>query len=209
LVFCDATSAVFAMDMPWEKLDVITYSWQKVLGGEAAHGMLILSPRAVKRLETYKPAWPMPKIFRMLKKGKLNEGIFKGSTINTPSMIANEDYIDALEWAESIGGLPELIKRSQKDLSLFEEFVEKHDWINFLAEDKKIRSNTSVCSTLNLQKEQLNKMVKLFEEEKVAYDCKSYRDAPIGLRFWCGGTIEEEDIRNFLPWLEWAYEQVK
>ncbi len=209
LTFCDATSAVFAMDMPWEKLDVVTYSWQKVLGGEAAHGMLILSPRAVERLESYKPAWPMPKIFRMVKDGKLNEGIFQGSTINTPSMIANEDYIDALEWAKSIGGLQALIKRSQKNLSLFEDFVSKHDWIDFLAEKKEFRSNTSVCFKIDLEKDKFNKLVELFAEEKVAYDCKSYKDAPLGLRFWCGGTIEAKDIEDFLPWLEWGYNQVK
>ncbi len=209
LTFCDATSAVFAMDIPWEKLDVITYSWQKVLGGEAAHGMLILSPRAVERLESYTPPWPMPKIFRMAPKGKLNEALFQGSTINTPSMIANEDYIDALEWAKSIGGLPELIKRSEKNLSLFEDFVAKHDWISFLAEDKNIRSNTSVCFNIDLDKDKLAKLIKLFEEEQVAYDCKSYKAAPLGLRFWCGGTIESKDIEKFLPWLEWGYEEVK
>ncbi|MFH1429564.1 MAG: phosphoserine transaminase [Candidatus Margulisiibacteriota bacterium] len=209
LTMCDATSAVFAMDMPWSKLDVTTYSWQKVLGGEGAHGMLILSPRAVERLENYTPSWPMPKIFRLTKGGKLSEEIFQGSTINTPSMLCNEDYLDALNWAQSIGGLKELIRRSEANLSVFEKFVSKHDWINFLATDKNIRSNTSVCITLDLTADQVKALIKLLAAEKVAYDCGAYRDAPPGLRFWCGATIDKADVEALMPWLEWAYEEVK
>lgn len=209
LTLCDATSAVYGMELPWEKLDVITYSWQKVLGGEAAHGMLILSPRAVARLEDHQPSWPMPKIFRLIKNGKVNKAIFEGSTINTPSMLANEDHLQALEWAESTGGLSGLFKRSEKNLELFEAFVKDHDWIDFLAEDKKIRSNTSVCLTLHFEEEKVKKLVQLLDQEDVAYDCSSYRDAPLGLRFWCGATVENTDVEKLLPWLEWAYEQVK
>lgn len=209
LTLCDATSAVFAMEIPYRKLDVITYSWQKVLGGEAAHGMLILSPRAVERLLSYDPPWPLPKIFRMKKKGELNEGIFKGSTINTPSMMANEDYLAALNWVESIGGLQGLIERSQKNLNVFEDFVEKHDWIDFLAESKEIRSNTSICFKVDLPEDKIKEMVKMLADEEVAYDCASYRDAPPGLRFWCGGTIEAADVEAVTQWLEWAYEQLQ
>ena len=193
LTLCDATSAIFAMEIPYHKLDVITYSWQKVLGGEAAHGIMILSPRAVDRLENYSPPWPMPKIFRMTKNGKLMEKIFQGSTINTPSMIANEDYLAALTWAESVGGLGGLIKRSNDNLAVFEDFVDKHGWIDFLAEKKE---------------DKLKTMVKLLADEKVAYDCASYRDAPPGLRFWCGATIDKEDIEVVTQWLEWAYNEL-
>jgi len=209
LTLCDATSAIFAMDIPYHKLDVITYSWQKVLGGEAAHGILILSPRAVARLESYDPPWPMPKIFRMKKKGAVNEGIFKGSTINTPSMIANEDYLAALNWAESVGGLPGLIERSNANLEAWEAFVDKNDWIHFLAQDKDIRSNTSVCFVLDLPEDKVKRLVRLLADEDVAYDCGAYRDAPAGLRFWSGATVETSDIEILTQWLEWAYNEVK
>lgn len=209
LTLCDATSAVFAMDMPWSKIDVATFSWQKALGGEAAHGMLVLSPRAVQRLESYKPAWPLPKIFRLTKGGKLLEEVFEGATINTPSMLANEDYLDALAWTDSIGGLSELIRRSQANLALFEDFVARHDWIRFLAKEPATRSNTSVCLSLALSADQVKKLVKLLEAEGVALDCGSYKDAPAGLRFWCGATVQPDDIALMLPWLAWAYEQVK
>lgn len=209
LTICDATSAVFAMEIPWSKLDVVTFSWQKVLGGEAAHGMLVLSPRAVQRLESYTPPWPMPKIFRLTKKGSLMKEIFEGSTINTPSLLCTEDYLDALAWADSIGGLKALIERSNANLAVFEDFVAKHNWITFLASSKEIRSNTSVCFKLDLSEEQVKAMVKLLEKEAVAYDCGAYREAPPGLRFWCGATVEKSDIENLLPWLEWAYQEVK
>lgn len=209
LTICDATSAVFAMEMPWDKLDVVTFSWQKVLGGEAAHGMLILSPRAVERIESYTPSWPMPKIFQLRKNGKLMEEIFEGSTINTPSMLCNEDYLDALRWAESVGGLKGLIERSERNLSVIEKFVEKHDWIDFLAEDKKIRSNTSVCLKVDLEPDKVKKLIKLLEVEGASYDIASYREAPVGLRYWCGATVESEDLEAAMQWLEWAYNQVK
>jgi len=201
LTLCDATSAVFAMDIPWDKIDVCTYSWQKVLGGEAAHGMLILSPRAVERLTSYKPEWPLPKIFRMTKGGELLEEIFEGSTINTPSMLCNEDYLDALAWADSVGGVPGLKKRSEANLALFEGFVAKHPWISFLAKDKASRSCTSVCLSVALSPEQVKKMVKLLDAEGAAYDCGSYKDAPPGLRFWCGATVAAADIEALFPWI--------
>lgn len=209
LTVCDATSAVFAMEIPWEKLDAVTFSWQKVLGGEAAHGMLVLSPRAVERIESYTPPWPIPKIFQLKKDGKLIKGIFEGSTINTPSMICNEDYLAALRWAESIGGLPALIRRSENNLKVVEDFVAKHDWIHFLASDPAIRSNTSVCLTVDLPPEKLQKIIKLLEDEQAAFDIASYREAPPGLRFWCGATVERSDLKLALQWLEWAYRFVQ
>lgn len=213
LVLNDATSAAFAMDMHWPKLDVTTFSWQKVLGGEGAHGMLILSPAAVQRLETFDPQRPLPKFFRLTKKDqgvvKLDKAIFTGDTINTPSMLCVEDYLDALAWADSVGGLQGLIKRSTRNLRILEQFVAQNDWIEFLAADPAVRSNTSVCLTLALSKDQVKKFVGLLEAEGVAYDIGSYRDAPDGLRIWCGATVEAEDLESLLPWLKWAYEVVK
>ncbi len=212
LTFNDATSAAFAMDIDWSKVDVTTYSWQKVLGGEGAHGVMILSPRAVERLETFVPDRPLPKIFRLTKevdgKTKINSGIFKGETINTPSMLCVEDYIDALDWSDSIGGLDTLIKRSQANLAIIEKFCAKHPWINFLASDPTIRSSTSVCLTMDLSKEQVKKMVTLLENEGVAYDINAYRDSPVGLRIWCGATVQESDLEALMPWLKWAYDHV-
>ncbi len=209
LTICDATSAVFAMALPWDKLDVVTYSWQKVLGGEGAHGMLILSPRAVERLEAYNPPWPMPKVFRMKSGGKVTEGLFKGETINTPSMLCVADYLDALKWVDSIGGVKGTIARSEANLKVIADFVDSHDWISFLAKDPATRSNTSVCLTLQLSDEQVKKVVKLLEAEGVAYDIGAYKDAPAGLRIWCGATVEASDLQALMPWIEWAVQQVR
>jgi phosphoserine aminotransferase len=210
LTLCDATSACFAMDMPWSKLDVTTYSWQKVLGGEGAHGVLILSPRAVERLESYTPEnRPLPKIFRMTKKGKVDTSIFKGNTINTPSMLAVEDYIDALHWADSVGGVQGLKQLSLNNLAVLEEFAAENDWINFLATDPATRSSTSVCLTLDLNADQIKAFVSLLEKENVALDIGGYRDAPPSIRIWCGSTVEKADVQALTPWLKWAYEQVK
>jgi phosphoserine aminotransferase len=210
LTFCDATSACFAMNMPWDKLDVTTYSWQKVLGGEGAHGVLILSPRAVERIESYVPEnRPLPKIFRLASKGKIAAGIFKGATINTPSMIAVEDYIGALEWSKSVGGVQGLIKISQDNLKVIEDFVDENEFISFLAEDPATRSSTSVCLKLDLTPEQIKALVALLETENVAYDIGGYRDAPPSIRIWCGSTVETEDVKALMPWLKWAYEEVQ
>jgi phosphoserine aminotransferase len=215
LTICDATSAVFAMDLPWEKLDVVTWSWQKVLGGEAAHGMLALSPRAVARLESYTPPWPMPKIFRLTNKGKFSEGIFAEETINTPSMLAVEDAADSLRWAESIGGLPALRARCEGNLAAIAQWVEKTQWVDFLVADPKARSCTSVCLKIvadgfdKLPAEQqwaaVKKIESLLDAEGVAYDIAGHRDAVPGLRIWCGATIERSDVEALLPWLDWAF----
>ncbi|HEU5048342.1 MAG TPA: phosphoserine transaminase [Rickettsiales bacterium] len=219
LAICDATSAVFAMEMPWDKLDVVTWSWQKVMGGEGAHGMIALSPKAVKRLESYTPAWPLPKIFQLAKGGKLIEGIFKGETINTPSMLCVEDALDGLKWGEKLGGLKALVARSNANLAAIENWVTKAGWAGFLAETKETRSNTSVCLKIvdpwytalseDEQAAGAKKIASLLEAEGVAYDIGAYRDAPAGLRIWAGATVETSDIEALLPWLDWAYAQVK
>ncbi len=219
LTFCDATSAVFAMELPWSKLDVTTFSWQKVMGGEAAHGVLILSPRAVERLESYSPPWPLPKIFRLTKKGKLIEGIFEGATINTPSMLAVEDALDSLRWMESIGGLPETIRRSQANLKAVSDWVDATSWVDFLAEDDATISSTSICLKIvdrwyaslpsDEQAAKAKQIVTLLEQEGVAYDIGAYRDAPAGLRLWGGATVEADDLNALFPWLDWAFGQVK
>jgi len=219
LTICDATSAAFAMDLPWDRLDVVTYSWQKVLGGEAAHGMLVLSPRAVARLESYTPAWPLPKLFRLTSKGKLNEAIFKGETINTPSMLCVEDAIDGLRWAAAIGGLPALIRRAEDNTAVIAAWVERTPWIRFLAAASRIRSCTSVCLAFTdpafaalpreAQAEFVKKFAALLEAEGVAYDIAGHRDAPPGLRIWAGATIERRDIEALLPWLDWAYGELR
>jgi phosphoserine aminotransferase len=219
VTICDATSAAFAMELPWEKLDATTFSWQKVLGGEAAHGMLVLSPRAVARLEGHTPSWPMPKIFRMTKSGKLVEGIFEGETINTPSMLAVEDYLDALSWAENAGGLKGLIARADANAKVLADWCGKTGWAAFLAEDEAIRSNTSVCLKIidpwfeslgeDAKAETAKKLASLLEKEGVAFDIASYRAAPPGLRIWCGATVETADIEALTPWLDWAFQSVK
>ena len=208
LTICDATSAVFAMDLPWEKLDVVTFSWQKVLGGEGAHGMLVLSPRAVERLESYTPPWPLPKIFRLTAKGKLIEGIFQGDTINTPSMLCVADYLDALAWVERLGGVRATMARTAANLRVIEDFVAAHDWIDFLARDPATRSSTSVCLRLRVSDSQVRDMVALLEREGVAFDIGAYKDAPAGLRIWCGATVELADLQALMPWLAWAHAQV-
>ncbi len=216
LTICDATSAAFAVDLPWDKLDVVTFSWQKVLGGEGGHGMLILSPRAVERLEGYAPPWPLPKIFRLKKGGRLIEGIFRGETINTPSMLALEDYVWALEWAELQGGLDALIARAEANAAALSDWVERSDWAAHLAADPATRSNTSLC--LKFADEGLSgeagralskRIESLLELEGAAYDVASYRDAPPGLRVWCGATVDTDDIEALCPWLDWAWREAR
>jgi phosphoserine aminotransferase len=210
LTFNDATSAVFAYDMPWDKLDVTTFSWQKVLGGEGAHGVIILGPRAVERLETYTPSWPLPKIFRLMAKGALAEGVFKGETINTPSMLAVEDVIFALEWAKSVGGLQGLMARSDANAAALGKIVEERSWLGHLAADEATRSKTSVCLTVEGADEAfIKKFAGLLDAEDAAYDIAGYRDAPPGLRIWCGATVDTADIEALGPWLDWAYETLQ
>jgi len=219
LTICDATSAAFAQDLPWDKLDITTFSWQKVMGGEAAHGMLILSPRAVERLENYAPSWPLPKIFRLTKGGKLIEGVFKGETINTPSMLCVEDYLDTLAWAQEIGGLKALHGRANANLGVLEAWVQKTDWVDFLCTDKASRSNTSVCLKIvdpwfqsldaDAQAAVPKLIASLLEDEGVALDIGGYRDAPPGLRIWAGATIDSADLEALTPWLDWAFNSAR
>jgi phosphoserine aminotransferase len=218
IVICDATSAAFAQTLDWSKLDAVTFSWQKALGGEAAHGVLILSPRAVARLESYTPPWPLPKLFRMTKAGKVTLDLFEGATINTPSMLAVEDAIDALKWAAAIGGLPEMQRRADANLGVLEAWAQKTSWVSFLAEDPAIRSNTSVCLKVidpaitglsdDAQADFAKKLAGLLEKEGVALDIGGYRDAPPGLRIWCGATVDTDDLDALTPWLDWAYATV-
>jgi phosphoserine aminotransferase len=218
ITICDATSAAFAMELPWDKLDVTTFSWQKVLGGEAAHGMLVLSPKAVARLESYTPPWPMPKIFRMTKGGKIVDGIFEGETINTPSMLAVEDYLDALTWAEGQGGLKGLIRRSNDNLQVLEAWSKRCGWTGFLAKES-VRSNTSVCIKIidpafeklsdEAKADTIKKLCGALEKEGVAFDVAGYRAAPPGLRIWCGATVDKADLEALTPWLDWAWAKVK
>jgi phosphoserine aminotransferase len=219
LTICDATSAAFAQPLEFSKLDVVTFSWQKALGGEAAHGMLILSPRAVARLESHTPAWPIPKVFRLTKGGRINEDIFEGGTINTPSMLCVEDYLDTLAWAKSVGGLKATMARADANTKVISDWVARTPWIDFLAKDARLRSNTSVClkvvdpAVLRLPADAQAKFVKAIaaalEKEGVAYDIDAYRDAPSGLRIWCGSTVERSDLEALTPWLDWAYAQAK
>lgn len=219
LAICDATSAAFAQDLPWDKLDVVTWSWQKVMGGEAAHGMIVLSPKAVERLQTHTPSWPMPKLFRLMKKGKLMEGFFAGATINTPSMLAVEDYLDTLHWADSIGGLKALQARCDANLAALENWEAKTGWIKFLCPDKDSRSNTSVTLSFaeeevtalppETQSQMVKDMAALLEAQGAAYDVAGYRDAPPGFRIWCGATVDSADVEKLCPWLDWAYGQVR
>jgi phosphoserine aminotransferase len=210
LSFADATSAVFAYDIPWDKIDVCTFSWQKVLGGEGGHGVLILGPRAVERLENYTPNWPLPKVFRLVSKGKLSEGIFKGETINTPSMLAVEDAIFALEWAKGLGGLEGLQKRCTANAEALDKIVAERSWLSHLAQDRGIRSKTSVClSVEGADADFIKQFAALLEKEGAAYDIAGYRDAPAGLRIWCGATVDTADIEALGPWLDWAYASLK
>jgi phosphoserine aminotransferase len=216
LSFNDATSAAFAQPIEWSRCDVVTFSWQKVMGGEAAHGMLILSPRAIERLESYTPSWPLPKIFRMARKGKLDQELFEGATINTPSMLATEDYLDALKWAESIGGLVALQARANANAQVLTEWVARTPWVDFLVSDAAIRSNTGVCLKVvdprvtsmseAAQAEFAKNLAAMLEKENVALDAASYRTAPPGLRIWCGATIEQSDLKSLTPWLDWAFD---